>query len=104
MNFAYQQMGQTIVGGALTSCISACFLIMCQADVLNKFGILLLTTIVASSIISLIFMPSMLYIFGPESEQGSFKACSKHRLKTKSMSRRVLYEGGSFNSKKVSHK
>ena len=59
-------MGQTIIGGALTSCFSAAFLIICQTYTLNKFGIFLLTAILASAMISLIFLPAMLYIFGPQ--------------------------------------
>ena len=61
-------MGSTIVGGALTSSFAAIFLIICQADSLNKFGIMLLTTIMASMLTALFFMPAMLYILGPDND------------------------------------
>lgn len=80
MDFAFKNMGATILGGAQTSCISAFFLITCQADSLNKFGILLLTTITCSIIASLILFPGIIYVIGPNNLQGNlaslFKKCS----------------------------
>ena len=66
MNQAFKHTGKTIMGGALTSCFSGVFLFACEADALNKFGIMLLITIVSSLFTSLIFLPSILYLFGPE--------------------------------------
>ena len=65
MDFAYRQIGKAIIGGALTSCFSAGFLIICQASSLNKFGVLLLTTILCSMLTALIMLPSVLYLMGP---------------------------------------
>ena len=65
MDHAYRQIGKAIVGGALTSCFSAGFLIVCQASSLNKFGVLLLTTILCSMLTALIMLPSILYVVGP---------------------------------------
>ena len=70
MDFAYKNMGATILGGALTSVLSAIFLITCQTATLNKFGYLLLATIISSLLVSLIYFPAMIYIMGPENKQG----------------------------------
>lgn len=65
MDHAYNQVGKPILGGALTSCFSAFFLIICDASALSKFGILLLTIIVCSLLTSLVFLPSIAFIIGP---------------------------------------
>ena len=66
-------MSSTIVGGALTSCFSAMFLVFCQADILNKFGILLLVTIITSMLTALTLLPSITYTFGPQNKEGEYK-------------------------------
>lgn len=71
MNNAYKQMGATVVGGALTSCFSGIFLVMCEAESLNKFGMLLLTTIIASMLTSLVWLPSLAFFLGPEGSNGN---------------------------------
>ena len=71
MQDAYAQMGQTVFSSALTSLFSAFFLIVCQTDTLYKFGIFLLVTILLSLVVSLVIFPTMLFIFGPEREQGN---------------------------------
>ena len=65
MRDAYAQMGQTVFSSALTSLFSAIFLITCQTDTLYKFGIFLLMTILLSLVVSLVILPTMLFIFGP---------------------------------------
>ena len=70
MNQAFKSTGKTIMGGALTSCFSGIFLFVCEADALNKFGVMLLVTILASMFSALIFLPSILYVIGPEKNQG----------------------------------
>ena len=62
---AYRQMGPTILAGALTSIFSAIFLVLCQAASLNKFGVLLLVTIISAMLTALMLLPSLLYIIGP---------------------------------------
>ena len=71
MNHAFKNTGKTIVGGALTSCFSGIFLFLCEADALNKFGVMLLITIGASMLTSLVFLPSILFLVGPEKDQGT---------------------------------
>jgi len=66
-------MGQTILGGALTSIFAGVFLMFCNVAFLNQFGILFITTIVASFLSSVVFFPSVLYIFGPDEKQGNLK-------------------------------
>ena len=70
---AYRQMGQTILGGALTSIFAGVFLMFCNVAFLNQFGTLFITTIVASFMSSVVFFPSILYIFGPDGKQGDLK-------------------------------
>ena len=65
-DYAYQQMGQTILGGALTSNLAGLFLIICQVNILNKFGVLFMTTIISAFLTSIVFLPSLLYVFGPD--------------------------------------
>jgi predicted RND superfamily exporter protein len=57
---AYRAIAQSILGSAFSSCLSGIFLIVCQADSLNKFGILLLVTILSSVVTALILLPSVL--------------------------------------------
>jgi len=64
-------MGETILGGSITSMLSGIFLFFCQAESLNKFGVLLLTTIISSMITALFFLPSLFYVVGPENDSGA---------------------------------
>jgi predicted RND superfamily exporter protein len=75
--YAYKQMSKTIIGGSITSCFSGFFLVTCEADSLNKFGILLLITIISSLLTSLIFHPSLLMLFGPNDNQGDISGLFK---------------------------
>jgi predicted RND superfamily exporter protein len=65
MDSSYKNMGETIFSGALTTSFSGIFLALCESNALNKFGLLLIITILSSLVIALIFLPSVLYIFGP---------------------------------------
>ena len=78
MDYAFKNMGATILGGATTSCIASFLLITCKAATLNKFGILLLTTIMSSIIASLIFLPGIIYVIGPNKLQGDL-LCNKNK-------------------------
>ena len=73
MDFSYKNMGETIFSGALTTSFSGIFLALCEANALNKFGVLLIITILASLIMALIFLPSLLYILGPQFRSGNIK-------------------------------
>ena len=66
-------MGQTILGGALTSLLAGALLMICQVSVLNKFGVLFVTTIIAAFLTSVVFLPSLLYVFGPDGDCGTLK-------------------------------
>ena len=61
-------MGQTILGGALTSNLSGVFLVICQVSILNRFGILFMTTIISAFLTSIIFLPAFLYVIGPDKD------------------------------------
>ena len=78
---AYIQMGQTVFSSALTSCCSAIFLISCQTDTLYKFGIFLLLTILSSMGVALVFLPAMLFIFGPHQGQGDVRTMIIDKIK-----------------------
>jgi len=67
-------MGQTILGGALTSLLAGALLMVCQVSVLNKFGVLFVTTIIAAFLTSVVFLPSLLYVFGPDGNCGTLCA------------------------------
>lgn len=73
MEQSYNQIGRAVIGGSLTSCFSAFFLIICEASALSKFGVLLLTIILSSMVTSLVYLPSVVFIMGPEKDQGKIK-------------------------------
>ena len=73
MDSSYKNMGETIFSGALTTSFSGIFLALCESNALNKFGILLIITISSSLVIALIFLPSILYILGPQFKNGDIK-------------------------------
>jgi len=64
-------MGQTILGGALTSLLAGFFLSICRVNLLNKFGMLFITTITTAFLTSIVFLPSLLYVFGPNGKYGT---------------------------------
>ena len=68
VEYAYQHMGQTILGGALTSNLAGVFMMICQVNILNKFGILFLTTITTAFVTSIVFLPALLYVMGPDKD------------------------------------
>jgi len=83
---AFKQMGETIMGGALTSVVSGSFLVMCEAGSLNRFGILFLTLIFSSMITALFLLPSILYVMGPEGDSGNIKNWIKQiKARTKTL-------------------
>ena len=65
MDSSFKHMGETIFSGALTTSFSGIFLALCESNALNKFGLLLIITIISSLIVSLVFLPALLYTFGP---------------------------------------
>jgi predicted RND superfamily exporter protein len=65
MDNSFKNMGETIFSGAITTSFSGIFLALCEANALNKFGLLLIITIISSLIVSLVFLPALLYTFGP---------------------------------------
>lgn len=65
-----QCMGKTILSGAITSMMSAVFLLICNSHVLNTYGLLLCVTILASFLTSMVLLPALLFTFGPEKDQG----------------------------------
>ena len=71
MDHAYTIMGETIFAGALTTSFSGIGLLLCQTDALNKFGVLLMTTVISSMFVALLFLPAFMYFIGPEEDQGS---------------------------------
>lgn len=66
----FQQIGSTILNGAVTSFMAGVFLDRCQFSYLHKFGILLMITISSSLIIAMTFYPALSYFKGPQYKQG----------------------------------
>ena len=66
-------MGQTILGGAVTSILASIFMMLCNVALLFQFGVLFLTTIVASFMSAVVFYPSLLFILGPDGRIGDVK-------------------------------
>lgn len=65
MNSAYRHIGLAVFSGAITTIISAVFLLFTSIYVLHKFGILIIMTILLSIFYSLTFMPAVFYLLGP---------------------------------------
>jgi predicted RND superfamily exporter protein len=79
---AYRQMGQTILAGALTSIFSASFLLLCEASSIQKFGLMLMITIVSSLLAALILLPSLFFVIGPNGRAGDLRQlCIKMKFK-----------------------
>lgn len=66
----YKNIGVAVFSGACTTLISATILLFTKLYVLNKFGILIQITIGFSLIYSLLVMPAMFYLIGPQRKQG----------------------------------
>ena len=70
MDSCFNQIGSTILNGAVTSFFAGLFLYFCQFSYLHKFGILMMITIVSSLGFSMIFYPALSYIRGPQNKEG----------------------------------
>lgn len=68
---AFKSIGSTIFASGLTTIFSAIFLLMCNADDLYKFGVLLLVAVLSAMLVSLTFLPASLFVFGPH-ESGRY--------------------------------
>ncbi|CDW73800.1 resistance-nodulation-cell division superfamily [Stylonychia lemnae] len=77
MNHAFSNIGLAVFSGAITTIISAIFLLFTSIFVLKKFGLLIIITILLSIFYSLTFLPACLYIIGPEKDQGDMKILIK---------------------------
>lgn len=68
----YGTIGGTIIHGAITSFGAAVVMTHCLIIELAKFGILMMMTIIAALIFSLIFFPAFSYQAGPQYNEGNF--------------------------------
>jgi hypothetical protein len=50
-------------------------------NILNKFGILFLTTITTAFVTSIVFLPALLYVMGPDEDYGKVFKCLYQRVK-----------------------
>ena len=66
----YEQVGSTILNGALSTMVAAICLVLCQFGYLKKMGVMMIVTIVASLFSSLILYPAILLCMGPEGDHG----------------------------------
>ena len=55
---AIEQMGTTVTGGAITTFFASIVLLTCLTDTLYKFGVMLMTTIVAAFLTGTVFFPA----------------------------------------------
>ena len=68
--YAAEKMGQTIIGGAITTAGSGCMMFACQMVFFFKMGILVFMTILFSVLFSLGLFMSLCVLVGPENHFG----------------------------------
>jgi hypothetical protein len=68
--FASRLMVATIVGGAITTAGAGVFMFGCQLVFFTKMAMLIVTTILLSYLYALGFFMAVLFLFGPERDQG----------------------------------
>jgi len=71
VQYALENMGTTIVAGAITTAGSASFMFLCQVYGFNKMAIMICTTIMFSVLYTFLFFVPAMMLFGPEYEQGN---------------------------------
>ncbi len=77
-------MGPTIFAGFFSSITAGLFLmIFAQSRFFSQMGIAVTVTIVASLIMSLVYLPAVFLLIGPAREQGDVGACYR-RYKSRS--------------------
>ena len=69
---AYGTIGGSIIHGAITSMGAGICLTQCMIIELSKFGLLMMMTIGAALVFSLIFYPAISYQSGPQGKEGNF--------------------------------
>lgn len=84
----FQQIGSTILNGAVTSFVAGIFLFLCQYSYLHKFGVLMIVTIISSLFFAMIFFPALCYYVGPEFKEGDIDHNIIEPCKKKSAKRR----------------
>ena len=73
MDDTFQNIGMAVFSGAVTTFSSATFLLFARIYVLRKFGILIELTIVFSILFSLVLLPALFYLMGPQYKFGDLK-------------------------------
>jgi len=68
----FENIGTTIINGAVTSFAAGCFLYFCQMTLLHKFGVMMMVTIASAFLYSMMVYPALCYKWGPEGKQGDF--------------------------------
>ena len=84
MRDAFGEMGISIVGGAVTTVGAGLVLFGAQLLILNKFAILITSTIFFSLLFSLFFFGSLAHLLGPQGRVGSLLflftcCCRRHK-------------------------
>lgn len=77
----YEQVGSTILNGALSTLVAGICLLFCRFVYLKKFGLLLVVTVVGSLFSSLVFYPALLHCIGPEGDRGQLSCRRRSRSK-----------------------
>merc|ERR1711871_1651719 len=72
--YAAEKMGQTVIGGAITTAGSGIFMFFCQLTFFSKMAVLICVTILFSFLYSLGFFMSILALVGPEGNLGDLNA------------------------------
>mmetsp|Transcript_24579 Transcript_24579/g.85451 ORF Transcript_24579/g.85451 Transcript_24579/m.85451 type:complete len:355 (-) Transcript_24579:1210-2274(-) len=71
---ALEEMGISVVAGAMTTLGAGLFLAPAVLIFFKKFAVLIAATIIFSLLWSLVMFPSLLLVWGPEGDYGSFRA------------------------------
>jgi len=70
--YAFDQMGSTICGGALTTGGSASVMMFCYLTFFNKIGVMIAFTILLSFLFTFLFFANCMLILGPEGASADF--------------------------------
>lgn len=83
MRQAYKEMGGSILSGSLTSAGSGVFLYgASDLYVFGKFATIIISSVLISFVISMLFFGAILHLIGPENGRGDIKCyCKKDKKK-----------------------
>merc|ERR1712048_92989 len=93
--FMLGKMGSAVISGASTTIGAAFFMCWCYITFFQKFGLIILFTVLQSLVTALVFFTSLMALVGPQGSFGNiyFPCCLSTGEKTKQASSRSASAG-----------